>query len=161
MISIKRIQRAPQSQSGCEQSNIKYARYKTKHSNRMGIEMNRTRSRAGENGSPMCLFNAKAVSQYWRNNGHRYALTAKSQMKSKTLKKIQKNALERYTSRIFPWIQNTILTAYVNKFPLKKLYFETNCKYCYMQPIWGPEPRKLWIRKNRTKWWRDYCTYWK
>ena len=38
---IKRAQRAPSSQAGCETSNSKYARYETKYSNSMGIEINR------------------------------------------------------------------------------------------------------------------------
>ena len=99
--TIKRIQRAPQSQSGCEQSNRKYARYKTKYSNRMGLDMIRARSRAGENGPPMSLFNSQAVSQYWRRCGHRSAITKNSQSRSKTLNKLKNKAMARYKSKIF------------------------------------------------------------
>lgn len=97
---IKRCQLCPQSQAGCEQSNSKYARYKTKYSNRMGVPMIRARSRTGENGPPMTLFNAAASAQYWIDNGHRFAQKSASDAPSKTTRRIKNAQKEKYTSQI-------------------------------------------------------------
>ena len=96
---IKRAQRAPNSQAGCERSNSKYARYKTKYSNRMGIEIIRARARAGENGPPILRFPAQKARQYWQDNNHRLALKVKD-TKSLVLARMRKEA-SNYTSRIF------------------------------------------------------------
>ena len=91
---------SPQNQAGCEQSNGRLAKFKNKLSNKMGVEMIRARSRVGENGPPMTLFNAKAAAKNWRDNGHRYAKVGTTAEKSKTLKRIRKEEKEKYTSTI-------------------------------------------------------------
>ena len=100
---MKQIQLSPESQAGCEQSNSKFARYKNKHSNKMGIPMCRARQWGGENGPPMNLFPAKKVFLHWKKNGHRLAMkldpTAKNE--SKVIKKIRKKSAQKYTSKLF------------------------------------------------------------
>ena len=96
---IKRAQCAPNAQAGCERSNSKYARYKNKYSNRMGIEIIRARGRAGENGPPLRKFPAVKARQYWQENNHRLAKKI-ADSESLVLARRKKEAKE-YTSRIF------------------------------------------------------------
>ena len=76
-----------------------YARYKTKYSNRMGIEIIRARARAGENGPPILRFPAQKARQYWQDNNHRLAKKIKD-TESLVLARMRKEA-SNYTSRIF------------------------------------------------------------
>ena len=96
---IKRVQCAQNAQAGCERSNSKYARYKNKYSNRMGIEIIRARGRAGENGPPMRKFPAVKARQYWQEHSHRLAKKI-ADSESLVLARRKKEAKE-YTSRIF------------------------------------------------------------
>ena len=97
---IKRVQRAPNGQAGCERSNSKYARYKNKYSNRMGIEIIRSRARAGENGPPLPSFPAAKARQYWQDNNHRLAQKVQNSP-SLTLVRRKREQSKKYTSRIF------------------------------------------------------------
>ena len=98
---IKRIQLSPNAQSGCERSNSKYARFKNKYSSRLGIEIIRARSRAGENGPPLTMFPRKRVFSYWIENGHRLALKVESNDKSLVLQRRKRKQEKDYTSRMF------------------------------------------------------------
>ena len=97
---IKRVQRA-HGQAGCERSNSKYARYKNKYSNRMGIEIICARARAGENGPPLSSFPASKARQYWVEHNHRLAQKIRGDNSSLTLLRRKREAAKKYTSRIF------------------------------------------------------------
>ena len=99
--SVKRLQLSPNAQAGCERSNSKYARFKTKYSNTMGIEIVRARSRTGENGPPVIFFPRNLVLSHWMKENHRLALKVKETDKSLVLLRKKKKAQEQYTSRIF------------------------------------------------------------
>ena len=62
--------------------------------------MTRARSRAGENGPLMTLFNAAASAKYWVENGHRFAVKTDDKMSSKTVTRIWKEEKLQYTSKI-------------------------------------------------------------
>ena len=98
--AIKRMQISPEGQSGCERSNSKYARFKTKYSNRMGLEIVRARSRAGENGPPVTKFPSKKALTYWVENNHKLALKVAVNDESLVLKRRRKEKLN-YTSKLF------------------------------------------------------------
>ena len=97
---IRKLQLCPNSPAGCERSNSKYARFKNKYSNRMGIEVVRARSRAGENGPPLSLFNSEKSYQYWIDNNHRLPKKVK-ETESLVLKRLRKKAKTEHTSKIF------------------------------------------------------------
>ena len=97
--AIKRIQLSPNAQSGCERSNSKYSRFKNKYSNRMGIEIIRARSRAGENGPPLTMFPRERFFKYWVENNHKLALKVVND-KSIVLER-RKVKAKQYTSKMF------------------------------------------------------------
>ena len=66
----------------------------------MGIEVVRARSRAGENGHPLSLFNAEKSYQYWIDNNHRLPKKVK-ETESLVLKRLRKKAKTEHTSKIF------------------------------------------------------------
>ena len=103
---IRRAQLAPNAQAGCERSNSKYARFKNKYSSKMGLEIVRSRSRAGENGPPLSLFpSAKAV-RYWIDNNHRLAEKVNASDESLVLSRRKKNDAAYCTSKIFFLVQH-------------------------------------------------------
>ena len=97
--AIKRIQLSPNAQSGCERSNSKYSRFKNKYSSRMGIEIIRARSRAGENGPPLTMFLRERFFKYWVENNHKLALKVANE-KSIVLER-RKLKAKQYTSKMF------------------------------------------------------------
>ena len=63
----------------------------------MGIEVVRARSRAGENGPPLSLFNAEKSYQYWMDNNHRLAMKIKKS-ESLVLMRLRKEA-KKYNAK--------------------------------------------------------------
>ena len=98
---VKRVITSSNNQRGCEGSNGKIARYKTKYSSRMGVEIINARSRAGENGPPLHAFPVRKMIKHWSTERHRLAAKVHSKMGSKVIKRIRNEENLNSTSKIF------------------------------------------------------------
>ena len=100
---IKEIQLSPNAQAVCERAGSKYARFKSKSTNKMKLPIIKVRCRVVGNGLPIHLFQPTSVYHYWVEN--RDSLVEKISDKAKSyslvINRLRRDSENSYTSKLF------------------------------------------------------------